>query len=405
MEKFAGYGFNKSHSASYALIAYQTAWLKTHFPAAFMSAVLSTDMDRTEKIIILLTECETLKLHVSPPDINKSQYFFEVLDDKNIAYGLGAIKGVGEAAIENIIVARNATGPFKNLFDFCERVDLKKINKRVFEALIKSGCFDSLGQHRASLLASLNNALQCAEQKNHNQTSGQFDLLSLAMPATTPQYIDVAVWSANIQLQGEKETLGFYLTGHPLNQYLNELTHFTSCRISELSPSQHQTARVAGIIANIRVKQTKRGDRIGIFTLDDGTSQMEVVCFSEAFQKYRALLVEDQIIVVDGDVSVDEFSNGVRLVARDLCTMDEARAKFVKYVRIDVLGEEQFDMNHLKSLLSKYIGGSCPVIFRYIRDNIHADIKLGQSWFINPTDDLIATLAQLAAIQKVEVEY
>lgn len=405
MEKFAGYGFNKSHSASYALIAYQTAWLKAHYPAAFMSAVLSTDMDRTEKIIVLLNECEVLKLHVSPPDINRSKYYFETIDDKNIMYGLGAIKGVGEAVIENIIAARNAQGPFKNLFDFCERIDLKKINKRVFEALIKSGCFDSLGQHRASLFASLNHALQCAEQKLHNQTYGQFDLLSVAMPATVPEYIEAPMWDAAIQLQGEKETLGFYLTGHPLNQYLSELVNFTSSRIAELTPGQQQTVRVAGIIANIRIKQTKRGDRIGIFTLDDGTSQIEAVCFAEAFQKYRSLLVEDQIVIIDGEIAVDEFNNGMRMVARDLCTIDEARTKYAKMLRINVLSDEYLDINHLKSLLTNYVGGTCPVLLRYIRDNIKADIRFGQAWFVNPCEQLITTLSQFAAIKDVQVEY
>ena len=283
MEKFAGYGFNKSHSASYALIAYQTAWLKAHYPAAFMAAVLSSDMDRTEKIINLLDDCRAQKLHVSPPDINTSDYYFTVVDDKHLMHGLGAIKGVGEAAIENILAVRESGGVFTDLFDFCQRIDLRKSNKRVFEALIKSGSLDSFGKNRATLLASLANALQQAEQALHNQTYGQHDLLSMHTQVPEAQYIDAPAWNEETQLQGEKETLGFYLTGHPLNRYINELSNFTSCRIADLHPGKHHNARVAGIITAVRVRQTKRGDRMAVCTLDDGTGDTEAVCFSEAF--------------------------------------------------------------------------------------------------------------------------
>lgn len=407
MEKFAGYGFNKSHSASYALIAYQTAWLKAHYPAAFMAAVLSSDMDRTEKIIVLLDECQALKLTVSPPDINKSYYYFKVLDDQHILYGLGAIKGVGEAAIENIITAREQQGPFKDLFDFCQRVDLKKINKRVLEGLIKSGCFDSFNVHRGSLLASLNNALQQAEQALHNQTYGQHDLLSMHTPTTyTANYVDAPPWSEEVQLLGEKETLGFYLTGHPLNQYLKELQHFTTCRISELHPSEHPTARIAGIITNIRTRQTKRGDRIGIFSLDDGTTQIEVVCFSECFNKYRSLFIQDQIIIVEGEVGHDDFNNSARIVARDLLTLDQARERFAKGLQLQVRATAGLDLQQLQMLLKQHVGGSCPVVVRFIKEQIQADIRLGQRWLIKPSENFIALLReQFTGIEVVEVVY
>jgi DNA polymerase-3 subunit alpha len=404
MEKFAGYGFNKSHSASYALIAYQTAWLKAHYPSAFMAAVLSSDMDRTDKVIILLDECQSMKLHVSPPDINHSEYFFKVLDDHHIMYGLGAIKGVGEAAIENIIASRQQGGPFRDLFDFCQRVDLRKINRRVLEALIKSGCFDSLGTHRASLMASLNQALQHAEQSLHNQTYGQHDLLSMHEHADTPQYVDSAPWNDETQLQGEKETLGFYLTGHPLRRYLTELANFTTCRVAELHPAEHKTARVAGIVTNIRARQTKRGDRIGIFALDDGATQIEVVCFSEAYQKYRSLLTEDQIVIVDGEVSMDDFSNSARIVARELYTIDQARERFAKHLRINIASAQTFDVQHFMRLLGKYTG-NCSVIIRYLHENIQADIRLGKSWLIKPSDELLASIHEQMGIENLEIIY
>lgn len=405
MEKFAGYGFNKSHSASYALIAYQTAWLKAHYPAAFMAAVLSSDMDRTEKIIVLLDECKVMKLHVAPPDINKSAYFFNVLDDEHLMYGLGAIKGVGEAAIENIINARESGGPFQGLFDFCQRVDLRKVNKRVFEALIKSGCFDYTGIHRASLIASLNKALQQAEQALHNQTYGQHDLLGTHTHTAPAEYIKAQPFSEEVQLQGEKETLGFYLTGHPLNRFLKELSHFITCRIAEIHPSMHPTARAAGIITNIRTRQTKRGDRIAIFTLDDGSTQIEVVCFAECFQKYRPLLTEDQLIIVEGEVSLDEFSNSARIVCRELYTIEQARIRFAKHIRIHVTALQTFDVQHLKQLLTQHLGGQCPIVLRYSQSDIQADIRLGKNWLVTPTDALLTGVAGKLPIENIELVY
>lgn len=405
MEKFAGYGFNKSHSASYALIAYQTAWLKAHYPAAFMAAVLSSDMDRTEKVITLLDDCQAQKLHVSPPDINNSDYFFKVLSDGQLMYGLGAIKGVGETAIENIVAARSKEGAFKDLFDFCQRIDLRKSNRRVLEALIKSGSFDSFGQDRAILMESLNTALQHAEQTLHNQTHGQQDLLSLGMdtPNASPDYVKAEPWSEKTRLLGEKETLGFYLTGHPLNRYLNELKHFTTCRIAEVHPSEHKNARIAGMITNIRLRQTKRGDRIAIFSLDDGSAQTEVVCFSDCFQKYRPLINEDQLIIIEGEVSMDDFSNSVRVSAKDLLTIDHARERFAKSLQITIKSQHLPDPKMLNQLLTPHLGGKCPVIMRYLKDGVQADIKLGAKWMVKPCDALLELVQQLT--DEVEVVY
>ena len=404
MEKFAGYGFNKSHSASYALIAYQTAWLKTHFPAAFMAAVLSSDLDRTEKIIILLDECQVMKLHVSPPDINKSAYFFKVVDDQHLMYGLGAIKGLGEAAIENIVATREQGGSFTDLFDFCERVDLKKMNRRSLEALIKSGCFDSLGIHRAAIFTSLSLALQHAEQKLHDQTYGQHDLLSMHTRDIKPQYIEAEKWADEVQLQGEKETLGFYLTGHPMRKFLRELSNFTTCRLAELHPSEHKTARIAGIVTNIRARQTKRGDRIGIFTLDDGATQLEIVCFSEAYHKYRSLLSEDQLVIVEGDVGIDDFNNSTRVIARELMTIEEARERFAKQLRIQI-GALDISADHLQQILGNFTGGNCSVIIRYIKGNIQADIRLGKNLLIKPVDSLLKTIQEQLEVEHVELVY
>ncbi len=405
MEKFAGYGFNKSHSAAYALIAYQTAWLKMHYPAAFMAAVLSSDMDRTEKVILFLDECQSQQLNVISPSINTCDYYFKVIDDKTLTHGLGAIKGAGEAAIESIVAARETNGPFKDLFDFCKRIDLRKVNRRVLEALIKAGAMDVFGQHRAVLMASLNNALQEAEKTLHDQTYGQHDLLGSHADSQVPHYIDAPMWSDQIQLQGEKETLGFYLTGHPLNRYSNELANFITGKIAELSPSQRSSVCTAGIIANIRTRQTKRGDRIAIFSLDDGAAQIEAICFAETFQKYRSLLVEDQLIIIEGEVSIDDFSDGLRLVTRELYTVEQARSRFGKYLQIKLQMSKLLDVQHLKQLLGKHLGGTSPVILRCLRDNVQADIKLGKEWLINPTENLFNSIKQELSIDEIEMVY
>lgn len=405
MEKFAGYGFNKSHSAPYALIAYQTAWLKVHYPAAYMAAVLSSDMDRTDKVIVMLEECKALGLQVSPPDINRSEYFFTLLDDKHIMYGLGAIKGMGLSAIESIVSARRQDGPFKDLYDFCQRIDLRKVNRRALEALIKSGCFDSLCSNRASCLASLNAALQHAEQALQNQTYGQHDLLSTHSTSVLLDYVEMPPWSEELRLANEKDTLGFYLTGHPVTRYLKELAHFTTCRIAELNLNQHQSIRAAGIITNVRTRRTKRGDRFGILTIDDGTAQIEAVCFAELFQKYRSVLQEDQMIVVEGEVNFDEFNNNLRLVSREIYTFEQARQRFAKYLQIKFASGENLDLDDFKHLLTQHLGGSCPVVMHYICNNIQANIKLGKNWLVKPTEALLTLIKEQFRIEDVELMY
>ncbi len=404
MEKFAGYGFNKSHSASYALIAYQTAYLKAHYPAEFMAAVLSSDMDKTDKIIVFLAECESMKLRMLPPDVNESDYFFKVMSQEELRYGLGAIKGMGEAAIENIVAERNAGGAYKNLFDFCQRVDLKKINKRALEALIKSGAFDAFGKHRATLMASLPNALQQAEQALHNQTYGQQDLLSMHVEVT-PHYVEVEAWAEDVQLQGEKETLGFYLTGHPLNRYLNEINHFTTGRLIDIHPANHQQATVAGMIANVRTRQTKRGDKMAIFTLDDGTATMEMICFSEPYHKYRPLIAEDQVIIVSGDVGHDDFNNSAKITVRDVVTIDQAREKFGKHLQITVQSDENFDPEALKNILLPYRGGQCPVKLKLIKDGVETRLTFGNHWLVKPCSELLNRLVDQLQLKTVEVIY
>ncbi len=403
MEKFAGYGFNKSHSASYALIAYQTAWLKAHYPAAFMAAVLSSDLDRTDKVIILLDECRAFKLEVAAPSINQSNYYFTVVDTHHLLYGLGAIKGAGQAAIEAIVAERNQNGAFKDLFDFCARIDLRKVNKRVLDALIKSGAMDCLNKNRASLLATLPKALLNAEQQSQNLSFGQSDLLAGFSTESSLNYVLAEPWDDKTQLQGEKDTLGFYLTGHPMNRFLAELKQVTTAPLGEIHPGDHPTARAAGMITDVRTRQTKRGDRMAIFTLEDGTSAMEVVCFSETYNKYRPLLVADNIIVVEGDVNMDEFSNRPRILGRDIMTLEEMRERTAKGLQIDI--DSSFNVNGLKQLLLPHTGGNCLIRFRYMRDQIETTITLARNWAIKPTENLLGVLRNQPGIAGIQLLY
>lgn len=407
MEKFAGYGFNKSHSASYALIAYQTAWLKAHYPAAYMASVLSADMDHTDKVVHFIEDAEAIGLHIAPPDINQSEYAFLVVDEKNLRYGLGAIKGVGKAAIDSIVETRKTSGPFRDLFDFCKRVDIKKLNKRLMEALIKAGAFDSIGPHRASIMKSLDLALQNAEQTKSDQVRGQHDLFGHTLQDTSSAvtYLNAAHWSEHERLFSEKETLGLYLSGHPIHRYLNELNHFTSARLNEIHPSLHKNGIVAGIIANVRIIQTKRGDRMAVASLDDNSGQLDILCFPDTFHTYRERLAKDQLIIVEGEISVDDFSGGNRMIARHIYTMDEAREQFAKSLKIHLSHEKSEDLSKIASLLEPFKGGRCRVAIHYSRNDAKANLNLGDAWRVKPSDQLIEKLRSLLQNEKIEVVY
>lgn len=406
MEKFAGYGFNKSHSASYALIAYQTAWLKAHYPAAYMAAVLSSDMDHTDKVVHFIDDCRQLDLHIAPPNINQSDYMFKAIDEKNLAYGLGAIKGAGQAAIEAIVENRKQHGPFNDLFDFCQRVDPRKINRRVMEALIKAGAFDMIGPHRAGIFASLDLAFQHAEQALRDKTMGQHDLFGLTHAKEKDiHYLSVNEWSDQERLFGEKETLGLYLTGHPVQRYMKELKYFVPDRITDLRPQQNKTTTIAGIITAIRTIQTKRGDRMAVVTLDDASAQIDVLCFSDIYQKYRELLSKDNLIIIEGEVSLDEFSGGYRVISRDLFSIDQARERYAKYLQIRLASSQLENLSKLATILEKYRGGHCRIAIDYVRQDAKANLTLGDGWRVKPMDSLLHTLREIFSENNIEIIY
>jgi DNA polymerase-3 subunit alpha len=408
IEKFAGYGFNRSHSAAYALIAYQTAWLKAHYPAAFMAAVLSADMDNTDKVVTMIAECRDMELEVSSPDINRCEYEFVPRDDKTILYGLGAIKGLGQSAIDALLEARRQGGTFKDLFDLCKRVDLRRMNRRVLESLIRAGAFDSVGPHRATLMATLGNALRIADQQNRNRETGQNDLFALpGSVSESHEFVDVPEWSEEQRLEGEKETLGFYLSGHPIERFAKELAQMTHTSIAELKPTEDRTVTVAGLVVATRTMRTRRGDRMIFVTLDDRSGRLELAVFSELYMRHRELLVKDNLLVVEGPVSVDEYTGGFKMSAEKIYNFEQARAALAKRVVIDVdidLTENGF-VDALGEILNPASGGNCPVHLRYQSCVAEVELALGEAWRVSPSDSVLERLVQLAGADRVHIIY
>ena len=411
VEKFAGYGFNKSHSAAYALVSYQTLWLKTHFPAEFMAAVMTADMDNTDKIVTLVDECQRMGLTVIPPDVNTGRYRFSVNEDGHIVYGIGAVKGVGEGPIDAILEARDRDGPFRDLFDFCNRVDIKKLNKRVMEKLILSGAMDRLGPHRAALMATLEEAMRAAEQHAKAQAVGQVDMfgvLTEEIDDVKKAFANVPHWPDKVWLEGERETLGLYLTGHPINQYSGELRRYTSGRLCDLHPTSRDTVTTAaGLVIAARSMVTKRGNKMGIFTLDDRSGRLDVTLFSEALEKYEELMQKDRILVVSGQVSFDDFSGGLKMSARELLDINDARERFARAIRI-YLDEQQIDdrfFPRLCEILEPARAGVCPVQVNYRRPGSRVRLTLGTEWRVTPTDQLIDDLRVLLGRERVELVF
>ncbi|KQA18317.1 DNA polymerase III subunit alpha [Vibrio metoecus] len=411
VEKFAGYGFNKSHSAAYALVSYQTLWLKTHYPAEFMAAVMTADMDNTEKVVGLVDECKNMGLTVLPPDINSGLYRFNVDDNGAIVYGIGAIKGVGEGPIEAILEARNKDGYFKDLFDFCARIDLKKVNKRVIEKLILAGALDRLGPHRAAMMASVDDAVRAASQHHQAEAFGQADMFGVLTDApeeVEQKYTQVPEWPEKVRLEGERETLGLYLTGHPVDEYLKELTKYTSCRLNEAAPTRRdQSLTVAGLVIAARVMTTKRGTRIGLMTLDDRSGRMEVMLYSEALDRYAEWLEKDKILVVSGQVSFDDFNGGLKMSAREVMDLGSAREKFARGLSISIL-QSQIDQQFFERfshILEPHRAGTVPVNVYYQRPDARARLTLGTEWRVTPSDTLLDELKQLLGNDQVELEF
>ncbi len=404
MEKFAGYGFNKSHSAAYALLSYQTAWLKAHYPAAFMAAVLSSDMDKTDKVVTLIDECASMNLVVEPPDVNESAFAFRVAGTTRIRYGMGAIKGVGASAVEAIIEERTAHGPYQSLPDLCRRVDLQRVNRRVFEALIRSGSLDHLGANRATLTSQLDRAVHLGEQNSRAMSVGQVDLFGLS----AADDVAVADWSEAERLAGERETLGLYLTGHPITPYEPDLKFLVGARLVDVGgpkPAQSKAqvpgerawvagkpATVAGLVLEIR----RRPNRVTLI-IDDRTARLEVTLFEETFQQHRDIIVKDAILVIEGSLRFDDFIEAWRLQAKSLMDIDRARERFARrlWLRWPAAFDGPQGMSRFEELLKPYLRGPCGVGVVLNRADYTGRLNLGDAWSIRPTRELLDKLTAL----------
>ncbi|WP_334036455.1 DNA polymerase III subunit alpha [Alteromonas macleodii] len=411
VEKFAGYGFNKSHSAAYALVSYQTLWLKVHYPAEFMAAVMSADMDNTDKIVTLVDECERMGIEILPPDLNAGKYKFTVDSEGRIVYGIGAIKGVGEGPIEAIIEARETQGAFKDLFDFCAKIDIKRVNKRVLEKLVLAGAMDNLGPHRASLMASLPEALAAAGQHAKAESFGQSDMFGLL--TTEPEdvkqaFADVPEWPEKVWLEGEKDTLGLYLTGHPINQYAEELRYYTDGRLVDLKPTnKDQMASAVGLVLGVRVMTNKRGRRWAIVTLDDKSARIDVRFFPDMFEQFESVLETDRILLIKGQVSFDDFSGGNTITARDVMDIVQAREKNARALALNIDTQllEPKKMSQMQSILQAFNGGSCPVQLAVTHPDAEVTLACGARWYVTPEDQLLHDLKQCLGDKAVSILY
>ena len=413
MEKFAGYGFNKSHAAAYALVSYQTAWLKVHYPAEFMAAVLSSDMDNTDKVVNFLDEARAMNLVVRPPDVNASSYPFRAEDDGSIRYGLGAIKGVGRAVCENIAGERERGGAYVDLADFCRRVDPSKLNKRVLEAATLSGALDALAPNRASLMVQIPEAMKAAEQQARDAQAGQNDMFGSSAAAPIELKLPVVEdWPLQQKLIGERETLGHYLSGHPTEAWRELLVQLGDGPLGEIgknyrppAPDQRrgrfndQPATVAGQVVSMR----SRGDSMAFVQLEDWSGRIEVSLFREVFTEYRALLTRDAILIVEGGLSLDEFNGGFQLRARRVSTLDEALARQARLLRVKLNGVDAGFTARLQQVIAGHRGGRTPLRLAYANKLGRGELELGANWRVRASADLKRSLDALPGVLGTEL--
>ncbi len=400
MEKFAGYGFNKSHAAAYALVAYQTAWFKAHHPAAFMAANMSAVMDDTDKVNQFCADAKVLGLTMLPPDVNASEYRFVPVDPRTIRFGLGGVKGTGESAVEAIVAAREA-GPFVDFFDFCRRIDKRVVNRRAIEAMIRGGAFDSISTHRAALMASVERGLAAAEQAERDaQQSSLFGDADHGGSAAL-DLVDAPRWDERVRLQEEKAALGFYLSGHPFDIYSAELRRVARTPLASLV-ARPEAVMLAGVVASSRIQQTRRG-RMAVIVLDDATAQVEVMAFSELFEAHREQIRDDRPLVIQGKVQRDEFSGGTRVTAERILDLGAFRARYGKGLRLSMNGEA--NARRLHDLLAPFRHGAMPVTIDYHRNGAACRARLGAEWQVTPDEQLIDDLRAWLRPENVQVDY
>jgi DNA polymerase-3 subunit alpha len=417
MEKFAGYGFNKSHAAAYALVSYQTAWLKAHYPAEFMAATISSDMDNTEKAVTFLDETRAIGITVLPPDVNESAWMFVAVEPRVVRYGLGAIKGVGQGVCEAIVAERQARGRFTSIVDFCQRVGSSKLNKRTMEALVMAGALTGMGVNRATLMMHIPEAMKAADQEAKNAAAGQVDIFGAAFG--TPSIIELSTsvpeWPLEQLLHGERETLGHYLSGHPTDPWADTLGQLSSCPIGEI-PQRYQPPRprrdeddnaskfrrgpetpwtVAGIVTGMR----KRGDSDAFVQIEDATGQIECSFFREVFTEAAPLLTRDQLIIVEGGLRIDDFAGGYQLRARKAYSLSDACENYGRLLRLKLNGIGPDFATQLRHTLAGYRGGRTAMLLSGFRNSgAVADLELGEEWRVRALPDLLRALRAMPGV-------
>ena len=414
MELFAGYGFNKSHSAAYALIAYHTAWLKAHHPAEFLAATLSSDMDDTDKVQIFWRDCLANGITVLPPDINASAYRFEPVADaktqkglppRTIRYGMGAVKGTGQGAVEDILRVRK-DGPFASLFDFCRRIDRRAVNRRSIEALIRVGAFDTLEPNRCALLASLTTALEAAEQ--HARSANQVSLFGDdSHEVVADELGSIAPWNLHTLLTEEKVALGYFFSGHLFDVWRDEVRLFAAKPLVRLEPLR-DSQWIAGVISGVRSMMSSKG-KLQFITLDDGTAQVEVTVYSELFEQHRHRLRDDQLVILQVKVTNNERSKGTRVVAENLYDLQLAREARAKALRIRLNGNA--DALLLKKMLDPFRvtatgpARGTPVEVLYENAGLACVLRLDETWRVRLSDHLVEQLTAWTSASDIEVAY
>ncbi len=410
MEQFAGYGFNKSHSAAYALVAYQTAYLKAHYPVEFMAALLSVEIGNQDKLTQYLTQCRDMEIGILPPDVNSSGLTFSPAG-KDIRFGLTAIKNVGQAAIESVLEARNKLGRFDHLFQFCENVDLRLLNKRVLESLIKAGAMDSLGAHRAQMIATLDRAIELGQKRQRQVENGQSGLFShvnqgAAEPAVPAHFPVTAEWTETQRLAGEKEVLGFYVTGHPLDKYRDALRSLTRHDSSSLEEAENDTlVTVAGILTGVRIRPSRKGDLWASAALEDMHGTMELIVFPQALQQIQGLLKEDAVLLIKGRLRHEENAKP-KIMVNEAQPLEIAASKVkpVLLIRLNLDHAPEKLLDRLENLLAACPGES-PIVFELSHPgDFKTRLRSRQPAGVDAREDVLARLQALCGKEAVIVE-
>jgi DNA polymerase-3 subunit alpha len=402
MAKFAEYGFNKSHTAAYAVVTYQTAWLKAHHAAAFMAATMSSELDNTDQLKVFYDDSVDNKLVFLPPDVNESFYRFVPVDRKHIRYALGAIKGSGEHAVDHIVAVREESGPFTDLFDFCRRTDKKLVNKRVIEALIRGGAFDAIEPNRARLLANVGLCMESAEQEAaHANQGGLFDMFGDDVAPPLEMRI-VRPWDQITQLAEEKTAIGFYLSGHPFAAYEREVRSFIKTPLNRIAPRK-EPQLIAGFVTGIRTKVGNRG-KMAFIQLEDLSAKLEVSVFSETFEANRNRLREDQVLIIEGKVSNDDFSGGLRITADKIYELGEARSLYARSLQI-CMTQDNADTARFAGILGPYRSedAGCPVRVLYQMPQARGELMLPKHWGVRLDDGLIGSLREWLGDKAVRI--